>query len=505
MQNETPEIEPSEEEVTQDQEPTSEDLDQTQGRLVRSLSLIFQELLKLLTLLPRTVWRLLRLVVNISNTTDVPGTISSIKEGVELQGYNIWILVASAILACIGLNTNSEAVVIGAMLISPLMSPILGIGLSVGINDRNLLKDAVRNFLIAVGVSLFAATVYFIISPLRQPTEQLDARTHPTLLDIGIAFFGGVAGIVAGSRKKVTNAIPGVAIATALMPPLCTAGFGLAHLNMNYFLNAIYLFFLNTVFISLSTYLIVKFLKFPTKEQVDPRTAKRVKWYVIGFVVLISIPSAYLLIPVVLKERREARIDAFVAEAFPENHRLKVMDVDYQDAPHKDSLNVLYVTLAGDHYPEKKADSLNQVLQKRGFRNTVLDVVSTGFDTKKLDDISVQNQDAIAKYMKLLKLEEDEKKNEIEQLKEQINALKADTLEFGGIASDLKSGFPEIQKLALSELRSTSFEGKEDTIPVLMVHWQDGIPRSKRREFEERLQGLVRSRIHADTLLLYNY
>ena len=489
---------------SRDTHPSSES-EESHSKLSLSLSLIFQELWKLMTLLPRTIWRLFRLVVRISDTTDVEGTISSIKEGVELQGYNIWILVASAILACIGLNTDSEAVVIGAMLISPLMSPILGIGLSVGINDRDLLRDALRNFLIAVGVSLFAATVYFIISPLRQPTHQLDARTHPTLLDIGIAFFGGVAGIVAGSRKKITNAIPGVAIATALMPPLCTAGFGLAHLNMNYFLNAIYLFFLNTVFISLSTYLIVKFLQFPSKVQVDDRTAKRVKWYVIGFVVLISIPSAYLLIPVVLKERRDANIDAFIHETFPPDGNRTIDRYKYIKATNKDSSNFLSLFMVGNYFPTEKVDSLNQILASYGVKNTKIKLSQLEVDPDRFAELDMHNREAMANYAKLMMEEEDKKKSEIEKLNLKIAEMQGDTLEFGGISSDLKSGFPEIERLALSELRSTSFEGKEDTLPVLMIRWKHGLNGGKRKEYEGRIHGMVKSRIQADTLLLYNY
>ncbi|HSA57090.1 MAG TPA: DUF389 domain-containing protein, partial [Gemmatimonadaceae bacterium] len=177
--------------------------------------------------------------------TDREGTVTRVRADVPLRGTNIWLLICSALLACIGLDTSSAAVIIGAMLISPLMAPILGIGVGVGINDRTLMRSALTSFGGATLASLLTATLYFLVTPLGELTPELRSRTIPTLLDVGVAFFGGVAGIVAGSRREKTVAIPGVAIATALMPPLCTAGFGLASGLFSVFFGAIYLFFIN--------------------------------------------------------------------------------------------------------------------------------------------------------------------------------------------------------------------------------------------------------------------
>ena len=193
-------------------------------------------------------------IVNLRDSTDTKGTIDSIRQGTAIKGYNLWILACGAMLASIGLDLNSVAVIIGAMLISPLMSPILGIGLAFGINDREHLFMALQNFTIAVAASLGVSTLYFALSPFEgAPGPEIMSRTMPTVLDVLIALFGGTAGIVAISRKEKTNAIPGVAIATALMPPICTAGYGLANYEWSIFLGALYLFFINAVFISLST------------------------------------------------------------------------------------------------------------------------------------------------------------------------------------------------------------------------------------------------------------
>ncbi len=215
-------------------------------------------------------------ILSLRATSDFEKTRSTISNGVSLRGYNLWILLCSSILASIGLDTNSTAIIIGAMLISPLMSPILGIGLSVAIHDKQLFGRSLRNLALAVIISLLASVIYFLLTPLGQITSEEHARTFPTLLDVLVALFGGVAGIVSISRHDQTNAIPGVAIATALMPPLCTAGFGLATMQWSYFLGAFYLFFINAVFISLATYLIVKYLHFPEKEFVNKKIAAEI-------------------------------------------------------------------------------------------------------------------------------------------------------------------------------------------------------------------------------------
>ena len=198
-------------------------------------------------------------------------TVDMICRGVEFRGTNLWVLIFATMIASLGLNVNSAAVIIGAMLVSPLMGPIMGVGLSLGINDFDLLKKSLRNFSLMVVVAIATSTLYFFISPLGTARSELLARTVPTTYDVLIAFFGGLAGIVAQSRKdRNSTVIPGVAIATALMPPLCTAGFGLATGQFKFFIGAFYLFFINTVFIALATYMVVRMLKYHKKKFLDP-------------------------------------------------------------------------------------------------------------------------------------------------------------------------------------------------------------------------------------------
>ena len=202
--------------------------------------------------------------------TDEAGTIESIKKSIEFKGGNLWGLLFAAFIASIGLNVNSGAVVIGAMLISPLMGPIVGIGYALATHDFDTLKYAVRNLVIFVVGSILAAILYFSISPIKGLTEQLEARTYPTFYDVLIAICGGAIGIVASSRSDRGNAIPGVAIATALMPPLCTVGYGIATGQWAYAGGALYLFLINSVFIAGTALLFVRALHFPKKEFLDP-------------------------------------------------------------------------------------------------------------------------------------------------------------------------------------------------------------------------------------------
>jgi uncharacterized hydrophobic protein (TIGR00271 family) len=224
----------------------------------------------------------------------ITNIIENIEKGVAFRGTNLWILVFAIFIASLGLNMNSTAVIIGAMLISPLMGPIMGIGLSLGINDLALLRKSLYNFLFAVLISLITSTVYFLISPIIEVQSELLARTSPTFYDVLIAFFGGLAGILALSSKQKGNVIPGVAIATALMPPLCTAGFGLATWNSSYFFGAFYLFSINTVFIAWATLLTVKLLKFPIKQTGNELSKSRAGKFVTAIVLLTLVPSIYL-------------------------------------------------------------------------------------------------------------------------------------------------------------------------------------------------------------------
>ena len=256
-----------------------------------------------------------RYYANIYDHIDTDDAAQRIKSSIWFRGPNAWILAFSIIIASVGLNVNSTAVIIGAMLISPLMGPIIGMGLAIGTNDLDLLKEAAKNVLVMVLISLVASTLFFLLSPLDliNPTE-LEARTSPSIYDVLIALFGGLTGILENSRKERGTAIAGVAIATALMPPLCTAGYGLSCLNMHFFLGAMYLFIINMVFITLATYVMVKYLRFKTVTGINPALAQRRAHLMSAIVAIVIIPSFISAIGMVRDNNFERNVEAFVRE-----------------------------------------------------------------------------------------------------------------------------------------------------------------------------------------------
>ena len=263
----------------------------------------------------QTLWQVVKGYFNAFPEKDCEDeVVAQISDGVDFHGATLWVLIFAIFIASLGLNVNSTAVIIGAMLISPLMGPIIGMGLAVGIADLKLFKRALTNYLITTVISVVTATIYFTISPITETQSELLARTSPTLYDVLIALFGGAAGILAISTKSKNNVIPGVAIATALMPPLCTAGYGLAVSNTSYFFGAFYLYFINTVFIAFTTCIGVRLLHFHRKKFVDREKMKRVNYYIISIVIITMIPAGYMTWRIIKQSVIENNIEKFVRD-----------------------------------------------------------------------------------------------------------------------------------------------------------------------------------------------
>ena len=268
---------------------------------------VWQRILDLLR--PRLIERF-----RILDIADPQQTIDGIKRDVEFRGFNLWILVFSIFICAIGLNVDSTAVVIGAMLISPLMGPIMGIGLGVGVQDKETFWSSLSSLAVAAGIAILTSALYFFVSPIHEASSELLARTRPNFLDVMVALFGGLAGIMAGSRKEKSNVIPGVAIATALMPPLCTAGYGLANGEWNFLIGGFYLFLINSMLIATATALVIRYLRFPVVHLVDTVTERKVKrWFTILLLALV-VPSTYIFYTTVTTSIEDSRIQAFIED-----------------------------------------------------------------------------------------------------------------------------------------------------------------------------------------------
>lgn len=263
----------------------------------------------------QTLWQIIKRYFNVLPYKDGEKyVIKQITNGINFQGSNLWILIFAVFIASLGLNVNSTAVIIGAMLISPLMGPIIGMGLALGIADLDLFKQSIKNYLVSTFISVITATIYFTLSPITDAQSELLARTSPTLYDVLIALFGGAAGFLAMSTKGRNNVVPGVAIATALMPPLCTAGYGLAVQNTSYFFGAFYLYFINTVFIAFTTCLGVRFLHFHRKQFINREKMRRVNLYIVSIIIITIIPASYMTWNIIKQSVFENNIDNFVTK-----------------------------------------------------------------------------------------------------------------------------------------------------------------------------------------------
>ncbi|MCW7493441.1 DUF389 domain-containing protein [Leptospira sp. 2 VSF19] len=319
---------------------------------------------------------------------DKPGTIESVQKGAELRGSNLWTLIFAIFIASIGLNVNSTAVIIGAMLVSPLMGPIVGIGFAAATNDFDNLKKFLRTLSVATIASIATSFIYFSLSPINEAQSELLARTSPTIYDALIAIFGGATGIIANTRKEKGTAIAGVAIATALMPPLCTAGYGLSQGNWTYFLGATYLFLINSIFIAITTFIFVRYMEFPKVSWgLYKEKERKVKIYLALFTLILIIPSIFTAYQIVRSSYFKGKASEFIRnEILIDNRRILEKEITYQKNPK------IELTIIGPKIDENKEKELQSKLKYYNIENTKLilhqDLSSSNIDNLKYEILS---------------------------------------------------------------------------------------------------------------------
>ena len=389
--------------------------------------------------------------------------VASISKGVEFRGVNLWVLIFAAMVASLGLNVNSAAVIIGAMLISPIMGPIMGVGLSLGINDFDLLKKSLRNFALMFIVAIVTATAYFFISPLSSNSSELLARTTPTTYDLLIAFFGGLAGMVAQTRQdRTSTVIPGVAIATALMPPLCTAGFGLATGQLRFFLGAFYLFFINSVFIALATYLVVRFLKYEKKVFIDKVRERNVKRMMMIITLVTFIPSVVIGFHMVRVSLFEATADKYVAQVFNFPHT-RVIECNklYSRGKHPSQIELL---LLGEPLDEAVIENARAQLAGFGLEKVDL-IVRQANKEDRIDVASLQQS-----YTELL----EEKNRRIGEMTAQLSRYRVTDVEVDDISREVGAMMPAVRAISLTKGITFDVQGTPlDTTLVCVVTPRD--------------------------------
>lgn len=412
---------------------------------------------------------------------------STMREAVTFRGTNLIILVLAIFIASLGLNTNSTAVIIGAMLISPLMGPIIGIGLGIGVTDFDLVKRSCRNLIIAALFSVLASTLYFLISPVAEGHSELLARTSPTIYDVLIGLIGGGAGIVGICSKSKGNVIPGVAIATALMPPLCTAGYGIATLQPHYFLGATYLFLINSIFICLATFIGVKAFKFKPATVVNPERAKKIRRLVYTLAILTLLPSIYLTYNMLRQSRFDINASNFInAECqWPDTHVLSSTE-DWNNGRNKQ----INLTLIGKVLPQ---DSLTLALTSRlhfyNLQGTTIKIIQGGaaFDSDQISSGSVRDIYQVSQTALTAK------QAAIDSLQRELAADRATNSAAAEIIPELKVVFPHIREIAITRtVFADPRDGSLDTLMVAMVNNEGHLSHSHRTELQKYLEARLK-------------
>lgn len=438
----------------------------------------------------KTLWQVVKGYFNaLPDKKEEAKTIEQISSGVTFHGANLWVLVFAIFIASLGLNVNSTAVIIGAMLISPLMGPIVGMGLGIGISDLALLKRSIKNYLVATGISVLTATLYFLITPLTEAQSELLARTSPTLYDVLIALCGGAAGILALSTRGSGNVIPGVAIATALMPPLCTAGYGLAMGEPSFFFGAFYLFFINTVFITLATFVGVRMLRFKQKQFIDAARLTIVKRYIIGIVVLTMLPAAYMTVQIIRQSVLENNTNRFVRNELS----FKGTQIISQkfDAKHK-TLNIVAV---GKIISKEEIAKAEKMLESYNLEDYKLHIIQ-GLQSDSLllanQQYSYSSGNTQASQQKLI-----EQVAQLGKVEQQLNAYQQYATLTKEIHTELKAVCPSAKSISISRVT----EAKTDTAAsqeyvMAVVNCSRALSNPDR----QRLQEWLKARTKSDSL-----
>lgn len=408
-------------------------------------------------------------------------TMDAIREGTEFKGSSLWILIFAVFIASLGLDVNSAAVIIGAMLISPLMGPIMGVGLGLGIYDFELIKKSVRNLAVATLFSVLTSMIYFLVSPLNDARSELLARTSPTIYDVLIALFGGAAGIVAVSTKQKGNVLPGVAIATALMPPLCTAGFGLANGNIHYFLGAFYLFFINSVFIAFATTIGAKLMKFPKKQFIDPQRQVTVERIVYAILFATVVPSVIITYNMIRDNYITTTAYNFLNEEF-NTSRNQIIN---KSVKYEKGLWTISVSIIGREIPQDSIQAIQERLP-RPIAGARL-VISQGFGQEEFN-ADYENQTLQQIYAdNMMRIEK--QRDEIDSLKSEIAYFVAyDTLA-KAVAPEAKILFPQVAGLAITRTLFSDIEtGKTKDATVAIVKYERRMPASTYETFKKWLE-----------------
>lgn len=450
----------------------------------------------------KEIGNFLKELLDIHEDTDRDTTMEIVKRDISFKGHNAWILVFSIFVASIGLNVSSTAVVIGAMLISPLMGPIVGVGFSVAINDVDTLRRSLVNLGVMVGLSVLTAYLYFLASPIKEATPELVARTYPTILDVLVAIFGGTALIIAKTKKgAIASVIMGVAIATALMPPLCTVGYGLAIGNWEYAGGALYLFSINSVFIALSTFVVSKLLRFPLVKYANSRRRKNTARLASLIAILVMIPSIILFVNLLSEQVFLSKTKDFVQQVikYPGTEVVKFSQ-DYKT-------KIVDIYLIGKPVPQKEIDQwMTEIKSVKELENTVLRVhQGTDQSSEMAERLSSEVKAGILEDLYLRNQEVVENKDaRIRLLEQELMRYRREGIPFETVSKEAKINYQNIEEMSYANNIVTNFS-EIDTIPTFNVRWNKSLSKNVRENEMKKLREWLAVRLSLDTLTVRTY
>ena len=405
-------------------------------------------------------------------------TLENVRAGIKFQGANLWILMLAILICSIGLNVNSTAVIIGAMLISPLMGPILGVGCGAAISDTDLLLTSAKNLGIATGASIAVSAGYFAVSPLSDAQSELLARTAPTLFDVLIATFGGLVGIIALSRRNQGNAIPGVAIATALMPPICTAGYSLATQEWRYLAGSLYLYFINLTFIAFATFVLVRVMRFKQYKFVDERSERKTKQWIYVVVFLMAAPSFYTAYSTVQDSVLEGRVDRFIAEEFdlPDAQVIGRRVLGFEDAGGPS----LKVMLLGEPLSDTDVDLRRERLRDYALDGFELYVIQAGdLDDEALQEASAEAAAPAVDFAALYRQTDAQlaaEREELRRLRKTLADYQVDTATLAQLRAESRALYPSVEDVSVGRLNGAS---ADTTLAQYVVRVRTRVPLSQ--------------------------
>ena len=446
----------------------------------------------------KSVKEFLKELLDIRIGTDKKATAETIKEGIPMKGHTAWILVFSILVASIGLNVSSTAVVIGAMLISPLMGPILGVGYSIGVNDIDTLRSSMVNLGVMVGLSLLTSFAFFSIPIFQDATPELLARTKPDVRDVLIAVSGGLALIVAISRPRPQfNTVAGVAIATALMPPLCTAGYGLAIGNFSYFGGAMFLFTINSIFIALAAFAIIRYLHFPMEKYINSSKRRRISQFASLIAIIIFSFSIFLFYRLFVINQYKTIANQFITKIKSEG--VNVIGDSNESIDFENKEIKLYVF--GSDYTDRDRLRWEKQLEDMGLKDTKLNILQSQDDSRLRDDID-NLKNLYVNSNRLISLKDEtiqDKDLKISALEKSLRKYQDNEIPFDEISKEIKINYENLENISFAREFVTNFE-KIDTVSVISLKWKEGTRSKTKVEEQEKLEKWMTIRLNLKNL-----